>query len=92
MGETSIVWSDYMHHRLQMRGFDLETVEHIVRYSVERYVDTVTGRFVAVGRHDKHLILVPYKRSGNILTPVTVHATSRQQINFRVKTGRFTNE
>jgi hypothetical protein len=27
-----------------------------------------------------------------VIVPVTVHATSRQQINFRLQTGRFTHE
>jgi len=92
MDETEIVWTDYMKYRLGLRGFDLATVEHIVRYSTERYIDTVTGRFVAVGRHDKRLVMIPYEREGDALRPVTIHATSRQQINFRVKSGRFRNE
>ena len=92
MDETRILWSDYMRYRLGLRGFDLAVVEHIVRYSVERYRDTVTGRLVAVGRHDERVVVIPYESSGEALTPVTVHVTSRQQINFRVKSGRFTNE
>ena len=92
MDDTRIVWSDYMRYRLRLRGFDLATMEHIVRFSIERYVDTVTGRLVAIGRHDERLIMIPYERSEETLTPVTVHVTSRQQINFRVKSGRFTNE
>ncbi len=92
MSETQIVWTDYMHYRLELRGFDLSTVEHIVLYSLERYVDTATGRFVAVGRHDTRLVAIPYERTKSTITPVTIHATSRQQINFRIKTGRFTNE
>ena len=81
-----------MRYRLRLRGFDLATVEHIVRYSGERYRDTVSGRLVVVVRHGERLIVMPYERSGETLTPVTVHATSRQQINFRVKSGRFANE
>jgi hypothetical protein len=92
MDDTRIVWSDYMRYRLRVRGFDLATVEQIVRYSAERYVDTGTGRRVAVGRHGERLILVPYERTEDALTPVTVHVTSRQQVNVRVRSGRFTNE
>ena len=92
MDETEVFWSDYMQYRLRLRGFNLATVERIVRYSGERYRDTVTGRLVAVGRHDERLIVIPYERSGETLTPVTVHVTNRQQINFRVKSGRFANE
>jgi hypothetical protein len=89
---VEIVWTDYIQHRARLRGFDLAKIEQIVRYSPERYLDTVTGRAVAVGRHDDVLIVVPYEASGRSLTPITVHATTRQQISFRLKTGRFTNE
>ncbi len=92
MDDIEIVWSDYMRYRIHLRGFDLGTVESILRYSSERYRDTATGRLVIVGRHDQRLIIIPYERSGERLTPVTVHATSRQQINYRVRSGRFTNE
>ena len=81
-----------MKDRLDLRGYDLATVEHILRYSSERYVDTVTGRLVAVGRHEKLLVMIPYERKGGTLTPVTIHVTSRQQINSRIKSGRFKNE
>jgi len=62
MGETTIVWTDYMKYRLKLRSYDLDTVEHILRYSSERYVDTVTGRLVAIGRHMKLLVMIPYGR------------------------------
>ena len=89
---TRIVWTDYMLYRLHGRGFDLATVEHIVRYSSERYTDTATSRGVAIGRHDERLVMIPYERTAEALTPVTIHVTSRQQVDFPVKSGRFTNE
>ena len=67
-------------------------VERIVSYSPERYVDTVTGRLIVVGRIDDVLVMIPYERESRTVTPVTVHATTRQQINLRLKTGRFANE
>ena len=88
---TEIVWTDYMRHRARLRGFDLAKIERIVRYSAERYFDTATGRTVAVGRHDDTLVVVPYEADARTLTPITVHVTTRQQISFWVKTGRFTN-
>jgi hypothetical protein len=81
-----------MKYRLKLRGYDLATIEHILRYTSERYVDTVTGRLVAIGRHVKLLVMIPYERKGGTLTPVTIHATSRQQINSRLKSGRLKNE
>jgi hypothetical protein len=89
---VEIIWTDYVNYRARLRGFDLATIEHIVRYSGERYVDTTTDRFVAVGRMADLLVLIPYESGQGTITPVTVHATTRQQINFRLKTGRFVNE
>ena len=92
MEEATIVWTEYMKYRLSLRGYDLMRVEQILRYSSERYVDTVTGRVVAIGRHEKLLVMIPYEQKGRSLKPVTIHATSRQQINSRIKSGRFKNE
>jgi hypothetical protein len=81
-----------MKHRASVRGFDLARIERILRNSSERYVDTVTGRLVAVGRHDTLLVMIPYEVDEGIFTPITIHATTRQQINSRLKSGRFTYE
>ena len=87
-----VIWTDYVKYRARLRGFDLAKIEHIVRYSSERYSDTVTGRLIAVGRIDDLLVIIPYDTDQGSITPVTIHATTRQQINFRLKTGRFVNE
>ena len=92
MEEAAIYRTEYMKFRLGLRGYDLATVEQILRYSSERYVDTVTGRVVATGRHEKLLVMIPFEPKGRTLTPVTIHATSRQQINSRIKSGRFKDE
>ncbi len=92
MDEVKIVWTEYMKYRLGLRGYNLATVENILRYSSERYVDTVTGRVIAIGRHEKLFVMIPYERKGGTLTPVTIHATSRQQINNRLRSGRLKNE
>ena len=86
----SIVWTEYLQYRVELRGFGLARLEHIVRHSSERYVDTETGRTIVVGRHDKQLVMIPYEADGDVITPVTVHAVTRQQIRFRLQTGRFT--
>ena len=92
MEEVTIVCSDYIKYRIDLRGYDLATVEEILRHSSERYLDTVTGRMIVIGRHEKLLIMIPYELKGSTLMPVTIHATSRQQINSRIKSGRFKNE
>ena len=78
-----------MKYRAKLRGFDLAKIEDIMRYSTERYFDTITQRMLVVGRHDDRLVLIPYEKKGNEVTPITIHTTTRQQINFRIKAGRF---
>jgi len=92
MEKATIVWTEYMKYRLTLRGYDLATVERILRYSSEQYVDTVSGRMVAIGRHEKLLVIIPYELKGGTVTPVTIHTTSRQQINSRLKSGRLRNK
>jgi hypothetical protein len=87
-----IIWSDYLKYRAALRGFDLLTLEQIIRHSSERYLDTETGRSVVVGRHHRQLVMIPYEIAEEAIVPVTVHAIKRQQIRFRLRTGRFTHE
>jgi hypothetical protein len=81
-----------MKYRMDLRGYNSETVKHIVQYTSERYIDTTTGRLVAIGKHDKLLVTIPYEQEGNTITPVTIHATNRQQINSRLKSGKLEYE
>ena len=85
----NIIWSDYFQYRAKLRGFELAKIEEILKYSEERYYDTETGRLIAVGKHDSRLVVIPYEYSDNLITPVTIHATTRQQIRFRLKSGRY---
>jgi len=87
-----IVWTDYFKYRAALRGFDLIKVEEILSFSNERYFDTVTGSKIVVGRHGRMLVLIPYQKVIEGVMPVTIHATTRQQINFRLKNGRFRHE
>lgn len=86
---TNIVWSDYLKYRAKLRGFELAIIEDILKYSGERYSDTETGRLIAVGRHEEHLVIIPYEYLEDAIIPVTIHATTRQQIRFRLKNGRY---
>jgi len=88
----SVVWTDYFRYRAELRGYELAQIEEIVRYTSERYFDTRTLRKVAVGKHDSRLITIPYEENNEEIIPVTIHAISRQQIKFRLKTGRFRHE
>ncbi len=86
-----IVWTEYMKYRSSKRGIDLDVIEQIVRYSSERYVDNETHRRLAVGKHKSAIVLVPYEESDTSLTPITVHPTTRKQINLRLKTERYSH-
>jgi len=81
--------SDYLRYRCTVRGFNLTVVEEIVKYSDERYFDTETKRMIGIGNHEKDLVLIPYEEDLEFLKPVTVHTISRQQVRFRLNTGRF---
>jgi len=81
-----------MRYRATLRRFDLARIEEVVRYCNERYVDSATGRLIAVGRHVDELIMVPYEIEQDMIRPVTAHAVTRAQIDARVKSGRFTHE
>ena len=87
-----IIWIDYLKYRAKLRGFDLEKIEEILRYSDERYFDVVTRRQIAIWRYADRVVMIPHERSENLITPVTMHVINRQQIKFRLKTGRFINE
>lgn len=84
-----IIWTSYLRYRATLRGFDLDLIENILRFSSERYYDVETDRAIVVGKHGEQLVLIPYEQSENTITPITIHATTRQQIRFRLKTGRF---
>ncbi|MEW6487977.1 MAG: hypothetical protein AB1578_08685 [Thermodesulfobacteriota bacterium] len=84
-----IIWTDYLKYRAELRGFDWSEIERIVRFAEERYVDAVTGRMIAVGKHGGLLVMIPYDIMDDDIVPVTIHATTRQQVNFRIKSGRF---
>lgn len=87
--EREVVWTDYMVYRAKLRSYDLSEIERIVRTATERYLDTETRRMVAVGSHHGRLVMIPYEGAGTQLIPVTIHAIARQQIKFRLQTGRL---
>lgn len=78
MIEKICVFTDYLKFRAELRGFDLTIIEMIVRYYHERYFAIETQRSIVVGEHDKKLVLIPYEETETEITPVTIHATTRQ--------------
>ena len=87
--DARVIWTDYLRHRAHTRGFDLALIEQLLRFASERYFDTVTRRWVVIGRHGPRLVMVLYDQEQDAITPVTMHVTTRQQITFRLRTGRF---
>lgn len=87
-----IVWTKYLIYRANLRGYDLALLEDILRYSEERYHDQDTGRMIVIGRHRHALVMIAYETADADWVPVTVHAITRQQIRFRLQTGRFQHE
>lgn len=88
-----IIWTDYFKYRVNLRGFNLSTIEEILRYGTEKYYDTATDRQVVIGKDANVMVIIPHEiDEKNTITPITIHATNRSQINYRVKSGRFQNE
>lgn len=87
-----MIWTEYLDYRMKTRGYDKEKIEHIIRYSSERYFDTETRRNVVTGRHGTKEVLIPFDKKGKTVVPITIHAISRQQIRFRILSGRFEYE
>jgi len=75
-----------------LRGFNLSNIEEVLRYSNERYYDATTDRLIVVGKDANILIVIPHEMNAHTITPITIHATNRQQINYRIKSGRYQNE
>jgi hypothetical protein len=92
VSNKQIVFTDYLKYRAELRSFNLERVADILRYSQERYIDSESYRFVVIGDHDQKLVMIPYEEDETTITPITIHATTRQQIKFRLSTGRLTHE
>ncbi len=86
------IFTDYIKYRVTLRGFNLNKIENILRYSQEKYFDVETQRKIIIGKHGDNLVMIPHEIEGKNIIPVTIHVTSRQQIKFRLKTGRFINE
>ncbi len=87
---AEIIWTDYLKYRVKLRGFSLVNIEDIIRYSNEKYFDTSTDRWVVVGKDSNILVMIPHETDDNsAIIPITIHATTRQQINYRIKSGRF---
>ena len=92
MNKITINWTEYLRYRADIRGYNLLVIEDIIRYSKERYFDISTRRMVAIGKHDERTVIIPYEETPGIITPVTIHAITRQQIKYRIKSGRLLHE
>lgn len=92
MTSKTVIFTDYLKYRAELRNFDLNLIEEIIRYSPERYIDSERYRFVVIGDHSNKLAMIPYKAIETTITPITIHATTRRQIKFRLSTGRLSYE
>ena len=86
---NNIEITDYFSFRIKLRKYNIENVIELLKHSTEKYFDTETNRNIIVGKHKNKLVLIPYEEDGDNVIPITIHATSRQQIKFRLTTGRF---
>ncbi len=92
MADKTCIFTPYLRYRAELRGFDLAQIEYILHYSQERYFDTGDHRCIAVGGQGNKLVMIPYEESATEIIPITIHVTTRQQIKFRLTTGRLIYE
>jgi len=92
MLDKTCIFTEYLKYRAELRCFDLTQIEQILRYSQERYFDTETRRMIVVGEQSNKLVMIPYEETATEIIPITIHAITRQQIKFRLTTGRLIYE
>ena len=68
---SQIIWSEYLKYRANLRKFDLDKIEDILRFTSERYYDTETDRLIAVGKHHGILVIIPYEINQEFILEVT---------------------
>jgi hypothetical protein len=84
--------SRLLHRRINIAPDRIVRFEEDGIECVSDTFDTETGRTVIIGRHSELLVLIPIEAEGATIIPVTVHATTRQQINFGCKPAGFEYE
>ena len=73
-----------------MQNIDVNQAKQQLPQLIEQ---AVGGNEVIITKGGQPVVrLVVYEKTENAVTPITIHATTRQQINFRLKTGRFIYE
>lgn len=78
-----IVWTAYMKYKSKLRGFNLLQIEDVINSSSERYLDTITGRRVIVGKYESKLILIPYEMDENSVINCPHHDASTNQFSYK---------
>ena len=63
--QLPIILSGYIKYRAILRGFDFTQIKKIIRYSEERYFDTITQRKIVVGRDNDRLVMISYEKREN---------------------------
>lgn len=71
-----VSFTDYIKYRVVLRGFDLNKIENILRYSQEKYFDIETQRKIIIGKHDNNLVMIPYEIEEENIILVTIHVTT----------------
>jgi hypothetical protein len=88
-----VQYIDYFLDRLRFRKIPQAVAERVLCEATERYFDVETGRFIAIkevqyGRRKKRL-MVAYEEQGNEVTPITVHAVTKRQVQSKIERLRW---
>lgn len=90
------ILTDHLKSRLKLRNISGSIVENIFKESQEFYWDNLRNHHVAVGQAQykgkMRKMLVAYDKIGNTIEFITVHPITAEEIDQRVKSGRWMYE
>lgn len=91
-----IRYSDHLRFKLRVRDIPGQVPERIYRESRQRYDNHHTLRHIAVMQVHYHrhrtLMMIAYDRRADHVEIVTIHPITKDQIQERLRTGRWTYE
>lgn len=91
-----VVYTKHLINRLKVREIDEEVPKKIYIEASDRFIDTITGLFVACGSafyagKQREMVII-YKESEEMVEIVTVHPLKESQKKNRITMGRWVRD
>lgn len=91
-----VKYSDHLRFRIRVRGIPEPMPEQIYRESKQHYYNHHTLRHIAIMevhyRQRRTLMMIAYDQMPDHVEIITIHPITRDQIQERLRTGRWTHE